>query len=527
MPTRPSPPAAGSPFDQWLARLPGSAPLAGATQAWHATIARDDLEAQCRNAHGLGARLAALWARRDAAANGGVVLHVLLAFDAGLAWLEVPLPSAEPAYPDLSPIFAPAVRMQRAVRDLVGVVATGGDDQPWLRHAAWPRDACPARQGVSTEARFPEARDDYRFTMVEGDGVHEIPVGPVHAGIIEPGHFRFSVVGEKVVRLEERLGYVHKGIDRRFGDLDLTEGARLAARVSGDSTCAFGWAYAMAAESIAATDVPIRAVAIRALILERERIANHLGDLGYLGNDGGLAFGLAQFMRLKEDVLRVNAATFGHRYMMDVIRPGGCGRDLSKEAAAMIAAQCTALAGEVRTLRDIYEDHAGLQDRFQACGSLTTALATQLGVVGLAARASGIAMDARVVPGFEPYHRFTPRVVTATAGDVAARAQVRFEEILESLRLVGAILENLPPGPVHATLRYPAGPGRGLGRVEGWRGEAIVAIEAAGGRIVRAHAHDPSWQNWPALEHAILGNIVPDFPLVNKSFNLSYSGQDL
>ena len=506
--------------------------FAATDPVWRAHVDLTQLRELCAVAAKDGARLAALWGSDERDRNQGFALHLSLATDEVLTWITVRLSADEPAYPDLADCFPQAARMQRAVFDLLGIRAQALDDRtvdkrPWLRHAAWPADVFPLRHDVAGEQRFENSIDHYEFVSVQGDGVHEIPVGPVHAGIIEPGHFRFSVVGEKVLRLEERFGYVHKGIEKRFEQLSLSEGARLAGRISGDSTAAYAWAYAMAVESITATAVPARALLLRAIALERERIANHLGDLGYLGNDGGLAFGLAQFMRLKEDVLRVNASSFGHRYAMDFIVPGGVERELARDSALKLLAQCDELAREVRRLWNIYEDHAGLQDRLANCGVLAPALAAQLGVIGLAGRASGQAIDLRVKPGFAPYDRLAPRMVTLTAGDVAARLIVRFNEIFESLRLIRASLDKLTSGEIRVSLHAAPAQGQGLGWVEGWRGEVIVAIASEGERIRRCHAHDPSWQNWPAIEHAVIGNIVPDFPLINKSFNLSYSGHDL
>jgi len=422
--------------------------------------------------------------------------------------------------------------MQRSAFDLMGVRATGaGAEEPdarrWLRHGAWSSEEFPLRRDFSS-ARAAPTRDDYAFVRVEGEGVHEIPVGPVHAGTIEPGHFRFSIVGEKVLRLEERLGYKHKGIEKRFESMTLEDGARLAGRVSGDSTVAYAWAYAMALESLSRTHPSERALLLRALLLERERIANHLGDLGYLGNDCALSFGFAQFWRLKEDVLRANASLFGHRYLMDRIVPGGVDCDVDAAAAAALNEEALRLKDEVRTLRSIYYNHAGLQDRCITTGRLTPDTAARLGVVGLAARASGHAMDARAHPAFAPYDRLQPKVASHRNGDVAARIVVRFEEVLESLRLQRVIARTLADGALKVPLNPATEGAFGLGWVEGWRGEVLVALEAGtGGLIRRCHPHDPSWQNWPALEHAVIGNIVPDFPLINKSFNLSYAGADL
>jgi Ni,Fe-hydrogenase III large subunit len=398
-----------------------------------------------------------------------------------------------------------------------------------LRHANWPADFFPLRRDAPAQ-RFDPQPEDYAFVRVAGDGVHEIPVGPIHAGIIEPGHFRFSVVGEKVLRLEERLGYVHKGIDCRFTELSLEEGHRLAGRVSGDSTLAYAWAYCMAVESLCGLTPPPRALWLRALLLERERVANHLGDLGALGNDAALAFGLAQFMRLKEDWLRLNLDLFGHRLLMDRIVPGGVACDLDAHGVARVLEQCDGIEHEVRTLKHIYDEHPGLQDRFLTTGRVTPRLAAQLGLIGLAGRASGQAWDLRVEAPCAPYDELEVNMATHRNGDVAARVTVRFEEIFESLRLIRALAARLrdPRGALRLALPAAADDAFGVGWVEGWRGEVLVALEAgAGGTIRRCHCHDPSWHNWPALEHAIIGNIVPDFPLINKSFNLSYSGQDL
>jgi Ni,Fe-hydrogenase III large subunit len=428
-------------------------------------------------------------------------------------------------YPDLAPLFPCAARMQRAAADLCGVHAQGAADaRPWLDHGAW-RDALPLRgDGPRTSSG---AEGDYPFVRVEGDGVHEIPVGPVHAGIIEPGHFRFSVVGEKVLRLEERLGYVHKGIERRFTELPPLQAHRLAGRVSGDSTVAYAWAYCMALESALDVAVPARAAWLRALMLERERVANHLGDLGALGNDAALAFGLAQFSRLREDWLRLSLAASGHRLMMDAVVPGGVARDLDADLVVRIHKQCDAVEAELRTLRTIYDEHAGLQDRFIGTGCVSAELAHRLGLTGLAARASGQSADLRFDHPWPPYDRVSAKRAVAQGGDVAARVAVRFDEVTESLRLIRAFATGLPAGAIRTELPESQAPARGAGWVEGWRGEIVVALELRDGAIARCHCHDPSWQNWPVLEHAVIGNIVPDFPLINKSFNLSYSGHDL
>lgn len=507
-----------------LERLPAPLPV------WHGQVGPDGWSATARAVADAAGRLVALWGVDRSAIGGTLTACVTYATPRGLIWLELPLDGIAPAVPDLAGIFPCAGRMQRAMTDLVGIAVQGNRDaRPWLDHGLWPPGARPlqsgAQAGAATAGKLPA---DYPFVRVEGDGVHEIAVGPVHAGIIEPGHFRFSVVGEKVLRLEEHLGYTHKGIERRFTELPPLEGYRLAGRVSGDSTVAFAWAYCMALESAWRCAPPPRANWLRALMLERERVANHLGDLGALGNDAGLAFGLAQFSRLREDWQRLAGEAFGHRLMMDAVVPGGIAQDLTTAMLERLRQQCDHIEREVRVLRAVYDEHAGLQDRFVGAGRVTPQLAAQLGLTGLAGRASGRAVDLRCDHTWLPYDSLAVKMATHRGGDVAARVAVRFDEVLESLRLSRAICAGLPEGATRIVPQVPAGAAIGVGWVEGWRGEVLVALELADdGSILRCHCHDPSWQNWPVLEHAIIGNIVPDFPLINKSFNLSYSGHDL
>jgi Ni,Fe-hydrogenase III large subunit/Ni,Fe-hydrogenase III component G len=551
--------------------------LTDALPAWVGEIAPEDLCAICQQVRDSGGRLVALWGSDARKQSEGFKLHLVVLNEIGLVCLNVPLSAEQPTYPDLSHIFPVANRMQRAAYDMLGIYAQGSlDHRKWLRHGAWHSGSFPLRKDFDAAASDPHLNplpqtaplsnslpqagertnekgnleflgeeaivhsptangiqpldaDDYPFVQVEGQGVHEIPVGPVHAGIIEPGHFRFSIIGETVLRLEERFGYAHKGIEKLFESRNLRQGATLAGRVSGDSTVAYAWAYAMAAENIAKVTPSSRALWMRALLLERERVANHLGDLGYLGNDVALTFGFAQFWILKEQVLRNNAALFGHRYLMDKIVPGGVSVTLAEEGKLIIGQECDMLEQQVRILRGIYEEHAGMQDRFISTGVVEPKLAAQLGLCGLAGRASAQAWDARVQFASSPYDKLDVQMATYRNGDVAARVIVRFDELLESLRLQREILVNLIVDEEKPAMLEKLPPnGFGIGMVEGWRGEVLVAIHTdAQGNLARVHPHDPSWQNWPVLEHAIIDNIVPDFPLINKSFNLSYSGQDL
>ena len=502
--------------------------IPGNVRALCATVNADQwlaTAAKLRDAH---ARLLTLWGTDDRDRDGCFHVYAAWLQPEGILVLDHAVEdAANPQYASLAGLFPAASRMQRAVYDLLGLATTEPDTRGWLRHGGWPETVFPLRRDVDGDREYPLTSQPYPFVEVEGDGVHEIAVGPVHAGIIEPGHFRFSVVGEKVLRLEQRLGYTHKGVARLFAKMQLADGHRLAARLSGDSAVAFSWAWCAALESIAGSACPPRAAALRALALEHERLANHLGDLGALGNDAGFAFGLTQFSRLKEDLLRTNGRLFGARYLMDFVLPGGVARDLPIEAADLLFEEYSKLEEIVADLRSVYDEHAGIQDRFRETGRLDHEHAQRLGALGLAARASGVACDLRVDHPWPPYDKLQTRLAIQTAGDVAARVQVRFDEFFESIRLCRALLEDMPAGPVQSVLPDVKPHRMGIGVIEGWRGPIAMVLETGPeGTIRRCHAHDPSWQNWPLLEHAIIGNLVPDFPLINKSFNLSYSGQD-
>jgi Ni,Fe-hydrogenase III large subunit/Ni,Fe-hydrogenase III component G len=502
--------------------------LAGAVPIWVADVADDAWLDVAQSVRAEGGRFITLWGADQRPGSDCDTVSAVYCMADGLLWLRHSLARGE-RYPALCALFPAASRMQRAVFDLLGVPARGADDErPWLNHGMWPHNYFPLRREHAGSEQFDTPLEPYAFVSVTGDGVHEIAVGPIHAGVIEPGHFRFSVVGEKVLRLEQRLGYAHKGTDKLFIGRALGEGAALAGRVSGDSTVAFAWAYCMAAEAASDCTVPARAAWLRVVLLERERIANHLGDLGALGNDAGLALGLAQFARRKEVWVRLNAQLFGHRFMMDCVIPGGVRADLSAASVQALLTQCDQIETEVRALRAIYEEHSGLQDRFIGAGRVAPKLAAELGLFGLAGRASAQAWDARTDQAMEAYASLNVRMATQRNGDVAARVAVRFDEIFESMRLLREVARQMPSGPIAAPFASTPVTGLGAGWVEGWRGTVFVGMEVdKEGKLLRCHCHDPSWQNWPVLQHAIMGNIVPDFPLINKSFNLSYSGQDL
>ena len=414
------------------------------------------------------------------------------------------LACAENRFPSVGRVHAPAIRLERAMRDLYGLEPLGSPDtRPWLRH-----------------------NEPYRFLPAEGESLHQIPVGPVHAGIIEPGHFRFTANGETVVRLEERLGYVHKGTEALMAGAPLESAARLAGRLSGDSTVALALAFARATEAALGIDAPPRATWLRALMAELERLANHLGDIGAVCNDAAFAILHAQFGLLREHVLRAADASFGHRLMMDRVVPGGVSCDLAPGGEPALRALLARLREQFPQLAEVYDNTESLKDRTVGTGILLPALAEQFAAGGYVGRASGRRFDARRAPGYAPYDRLRFEVPTVQAGDVNARVYIRIREVEQSLGLLEQLLVHLPSGPLHASLPMKSAEGTAL--VEGFRGDVFAWIRLAGdGRVERCHLRDPSWFQWPLLEAAIEGNIVADFPLCNKSFNCSYSGHDL
>ena len=426
-------------------------------------------------------------------------------------------------YPSVGARHPAAIRLERAIGSLFGFEAVGSPDtRPWLDLGFWD---VKRPLGAQKPAREPTP---YTFLPAEGEALHQIPVGPVHAGIIEPGHFRFTANGEHVVRLEQRLGYVHKGIESLMRGASLEQAAKLAARTSGDSTAAYSLAFAQAVEAAFEVQVPPRAVYLRALMAELERLANHFGDIGAICNDASFALMHAQTGILRERTLRAAQACFGHRLMMDAVVPGGVARDIAADGPSAVAA----LVAEVRKvfprLIELYDSTASLQDRTVTTGIAKPEYAKSFGAGGYVGRASGRDFDARRAPGYAPYTELSFEVPVLQDGDVNARVWIRIREVDESLKLIDQILERLPAGAIAVPVEANGGTREGLALIEAFRGDVLVYVRLGeDGRIERCHLRDASWFQWPLLEVAIEGNIVADFPLCNKSFNCSYSGHDL
>ncbi len=485
-----------------------------------AAILNPASEAEWRDAsgrHAAGeATLVSLWG------DDGRMRMALREADGALSLVEVACQDG--AFPSVAAVHAAAGRLERAACDLFGFRARDAPDaRRWLDHGRWP-----VRQPLGREVPHEGAPDPYAFLEADGPGLHQIPVGPVHAGIIEPGHFRFHASGETVVRLEERLGYVHKGVDRLLRGASLERAGALAGRVSGDSTVAYGVAFARAAEAALGVEAPKRAHALRGLMAELERLANHLGDIGAICNDAAFALMLAHCGILRERTLRAAMTAFGHRLMMDAVVPGGVAVDLTPEGAEAIRALVREVRSTFPKLVRLYDNTASLQDRTVGTGFLKADLARRFGAGGVVGRASGRDFDARRDAPYPPYDGLDFKIPTRRDGDVNARIWVRIDEVGESLRLIETILARLPGGPLRAGLAASGVPGEGFALVEAFRGDvfAHVRLDAAA-LLARCHLRDASWFQWPLLEAVVEGNIVADFPLCNKSFNCSYSGCDL
>lgn len=475
------------------------------------------------------ALLAGEWATDETLLGRGFGIYACYRHESEYLIVKTLAPADDPTFPSLTKKFVPAYRFERQMNSLMGVVPVGHPDmRPWVKHEDWPQDAWPLRKTFDASQRLPRTLGEYRWVRAEGEGVYEIPVGPVHAGIIEPGHFRFQAMGEDILNLEAKLGYVHKGIEKRFESLSWHDASRLAGRVSGDATVAHALAYCRAVEALTGCSVPDRALWLRALFLERERIANHLGDLGAICNDVAFAILLYQFHRLKELMLRTNLDLFGHRFMMDRIVLGGTMVDIAPDGIQTVIAELDRLEKEFERLVIMYDENPSVEDRVRDTGILSSGKARDLGMAGFVARASGLNLDCRIHHPFPPYDRIKVTIPVLVSGDVHARAWVRVEEVRDSIRIIREILRTLPAGSVMAPVPAPQPDLSGFGAVEGWRGEILYWVQSGVNReINRCMVRDPSSLNWLGLEQCIHGNIVPDFPVCNKSFNQSYSGNDL
>ena len=482
-----------------------------------------------QTSHGDRARLVTIFGRLNEEGRK----HVHYVFDSGTRDYVEEVCDGEQPVPSIALSMPAACWYERELHDQFGIEITGSPDlRPLLFHANWPPDIHPLLpenlEGVTWPSLGDTSRSDaYRFLEVQGPGVTEVPVGPVHAGIIEPGHFRFSVIGDTVLHLELRHFYTHKGTEKIFQGYPLMEGPMLAESVSGDNCFAHAVAYCQAVEAAFGVSVPPRAEALRLIGMELERLTFHISDVGALCNDVAFTVPATRAAGIKEELLQASSRWIGTRYWRGIAAPGGLRAGVDAGATTTFAQTVDAVARRFAELAKVVLETSSVQDRFDSAGILNRQVARDLAVVGPVARASGINLDTRRDHPYGLYckNENQPKIPFIHYGDVLARARIRIEEAAESARLIQQTLAALPKGEVSSrfdSTRWAAG----HSAVESPRGELFYWVEASDGRIKRCHVKSPSFQNWPALPCAVVGNVIADFPLINKSFNLSYSGCD-
>lgn len=434
----------------------------------------------------------------------------------------------EPEFPSITLFLAQADWQEREVQDLFGLRPAGHPDPRRLvLHEDWPEGLYPLRKDFVRSKPVPRVRGDYAFDRVEGEGVFEIPVGPVHAGVIEPGHFRFSSAGESILKLEIRHFWKHKGIEK-LGEGNSPEHLiLLAERISGDNSSAHAVACAQALELLSGTLVPGRARFLRAIFLELERIYNHLGDISGIALDVAFAFGAAQLTRLRERLFRLNERLTGSRFLRSAVCPGGVRRDLDGFNKEFLLREIREIKKDFDETIQIFWQVGSLIDRIENTGIIKQEIAEALGGTGPVARASGIDRDLRRDHPYSAYGELLFIVPVFTKGDVECRMRVKIQEVYESFKIIHEAVELLPEGPITVPIPLLRPDQEALGYVESPRGECFhwIATDSKG-RVGRWKIQSPSFANWPLIQYAVLENIVPDFPLINKSMNLSYSGND-
>lgn len=423
----------------------------------------------------------------------------------------------------IAPEAPAAAWYERELRDQYGIEILGHPDlRPLIFHDNWPDGVYPMTGPMDD---VPWSKRQYNFLQVQGEGIAEVAVGPVHAGVIEPGHFRFSVVGDTILHLELRHFYAHKGTEKLFEGRSMMNGAMLAESVSGDNCFAHAVCYAQAVENACGIAIPPRALAVRLIGMELERLVCHISDIGGLCADVGFGVAAAYAARIKESLLRESAQCCGTRCWRGIAVPGGLRFDLDSVKVADLGQVVAQAHRDFSEVAHLILETPSIQNRFETAGILTAEAARDLAVVGPVARASGIDLDVRRDHPYGRYGQCQIEVPVTHYGDVMARARIRIDEAVVSARLIQETARTLPDGSVFTPVA-PQGDVQGFSAVESPRGELCYWMEARGGRLTRCHIKSPSFQNWPAMPVAVTANIIADFPLINKSFNLSYSGCD-
>lgn len=473
----------------------------------------------------------AMFATDERGGEGGFHIHYVFGVPGQRLFLVPVLTLTDGSFPSLAREFPATALYEREIMSMFGLEAEGHPDprSVILHEENWPRGQYPLRKDFDGAARVPETHaGDYAFKKIEGEGIYEIPVGPIHAGIIEPGHFRFSVAGEEIVALEPRFGWVHKGAEKLFERLALDKQVRLSERISGDSAFSHSLAFCQAIETVCRADVPARAKYLRLVFAELERLTMHIFDIGNIaGNGTGFSFMAAQGFRMVEDLRRLSESLLGSRFLRGLNVPGGVARDLSGSQRERLLAFLKDLREDFGEMVEVAAMSASLAARLKGAGILPARVVYDYAAVGIAARSVGIEKDARVEYPYAAYGDIRPQVQLTEAGDVDARFQLRIKEVFESIRLIEQALTALPEGAINANALPLPQEALGVALVEGWRGEIAYMVQVKEGAICRVKVRDPSFIHWQLVPHLSSTDMVPDFPLINKSFNLSYSGNDL
>ncbi len=495
-----------------------------------AKVSRDDLaEVATALFHDHKLPLSLMFATDNRTEDGSFGVHTVFSVPAEKKWLKisVEVPASDPQYPALTRTIMAAHWYERYLRDMFGITPVGHPDlRRLVQHENMPEGIHPLCKDFLWNTKLEKANVPYPMHHVTGDGIFEIPVGPIHAGIIEPGHFRFNVAGERILTLEGKLFFTHKGVEKLLEGKNIMEALPFIERISGDAAASHALAYCEAVEKIAGCAVPRRAQMLRAILTECERITMHIHDLANIGGMGtGYSFIAANGFRIKERMMRLSQEICGNRFWRGLIVPGGIKKDITDEDLKKILNVSQAAWKEMEKITIIALDSEGFLDRLQYTGELPKEAAEAFGAVGPAARASKVSRDVRRDHPYASYAEFPIKVITKKSLDVFARYRMRIKEIEQSLVLMQTLVEKMPAGDIME--KVAVRDGFALGAVESWRGEIICALQIKNGVIERCVPRDPSFCNWALFGIMGPGNIVPDFPLINKSLNLSYSGTDL
>ncbi len=498
--------------------------------------------------------LAMMFCTDERTLGGGFVLRYVFDVEGEDLFVVLAAPvkegdhAGQPSYPSIAIKIPAATAYEREIKDMFGMVARDNPDlRPLVLHEQWPEDSHPLRKDFELHTKPPRVTNrDYPFLKVDGEGVSEIPVGPIHAGIIEPGHFRFSTLGDSVLNLETRLFYVHRGVEKLAESLTLGQALLLSERISGDEAVANSTAYCQAIEKIARVEPPRRAQGIRAICAEMERIYNHLGTLAGLSTDAGFAYGSARLLLLKERMMRLNEEVAGSRLLFGVNRIGGVALDIPDARVQAVAGTIEAVLADMDKVVKVLRSESSVTDRLSGTGAIGQNVAAEMGLLGVAARSSGLDVDTRRDHPYGAYrflgpdrHHDTWRNITKhkvemakARGDVQARFDTRVEEVVDSVGMIREILDELG-GDRELSVEISGDAlepfGHALGYAESHRGQTLHWVMLGEDRqsLFRYKVRTASFVNWPAIEVAVLNDIVADFPLVNKSLDLSYAGNDL